>query len=146
MSPLEAVMDVRVAGDECWVLLSVFDEEGRAPLDITPAGVLAAQDEADRAAIPLRWECLPSGVYQGRAKIEPGVRYSGNLSVRDRAGAVAVRREFTARGRRISETAQTGPDRKALRGLSAAGGGLYNPSAEQLRARAGAASKSCGLR
>ena len=134
LSPLAAVMDVRVANDECWVLLSVFDEQGRTPLDITPAGVLSVPDEPDRPGIVLQWECLPSGVYQGRAMIEPGVRYLGNLSVHDRTGTVAVRREFAARGRPISETALTGPDHKTLRGLAAAGGGLYKPTAEQLSA------------
>jgi|GEM_PF-3723748 len=134
VEPLQAVSDVRLDGDRCVVLLSVFDETGRQPDDVSPTGQLLAESDSDRFAVPLQWRRLSSGVFEGRAAVEAGERYVGEYVVRGSSGVVELSRRFLISGPRVTETLETGPDERALRALAAAGDGLYAPTPSQLAA------------
>ena len=136
-SPLEAATDVRIDADRCMILLSIFDEQGRLPVDVTPTGYLVAEPDPDQPAIPLRWRRLPSGVFEGQATVQPGLRYLGNLSARNDDDTVVLSRRFVVTGTRTTESLASGPARRTLRALAAAGNGLYDPSPEQLHAAIG---------
>ncbi len=136
-STLQAATDIRIDGDRCIALLSVFDEQGRPPLDVMPTGHLAAEADPDQPPIPLRWRRLPSGVFEGHAAVQPSIRYLGSISVRNDAGGAVLRRRFIVTGSLKTESLESGPARKTLRALAAAGNGLYAPSPEHLRAAIG---------
>jgi Ca-activated chloride channel family protein len=136
-STLEAAMDVRTERDTCVVLLSVFDTEGRLPVEVMPTGQLSMEGDSAQSTIPLRWQRLPSGVFEGRATVQPGSRYVGSIAVRGDDGSIALSRRFIVTGPGKLELLASGPDTRTLRALAAAGNGRYAPSREQLRAAVG---------
>jgi uncharacterized membrane protein len=137
-SALQTAMDVRIEADRCIALLSVFDEQGRLPQDVIPTGQLTTEGDPAQATIPLRWQRLPSGVFEGHAPVEPGARYIGSITVHADDGSAALRRRFLVAARGQTELLETGPARRTLRALAAAGNGRHAPTPEQLRAALGA--------
>lgn len=131
-SPLGALTDVRIEDEQCIVLLSVYDEEGRLPSNAIPSGRLTPERPKRSDSQPLHWRRVSDTVFEGRAALRPGERYIGLIEVKTDSGEVLVQRRFMVSGRRETELLETGPDENTLRALAAAGNGRFNPSPAQL--------------
>lgn len=132
-------ISVRAADGQCVALVAIRSADGKLANDVIPEGSLrpdsaiaTSSPASAPAAVAFGWQQLPSGVFRGSAPASANQRYICDLNFRTKAKRRVVRWEGVVGSPPDLESSQTGPDTQALLAIATAGGGKFDPTAEDL--------------
>lgn len=128
---VQAEVEPVIEGTNVRVLLRVSDEDGKPVEHLAASAVLRPAADANAPATHLTWRETRPSIYEGRGVLAAPGNHLCHLQLRS-GNAVVFNHTMLLRAGDLAEMAETGPDLDALGAIASSGGGVVNPTPEQV--------------